>query len=243
LHHSNLGLRGLAVALVGALGLLAACGSGDESAAADDAAGDGGGIGLGTSDPDGPDATVAPDLPAAYVGVVGPLEVIGDALPLLVSDDFSADPAVGMPAPVLVGLDYDGNTVRLDATRDGATMVVFLAHWCPHCNEEIPVINQLRDGGRIPDDVSVVAVSTAVNPGQPNFPPGEWLVDRDWTFPVIADGVNMEKESYIAAEAYGVGGFPFVALIDDAGNIAARWSGGREPSEIASLLAALPAVA
>jgi thiol-disulfide isomerase/thioredoxin len=193
--------------------------------------------------PDGPVATVAPDIPEELVGLIGPVEVIGDPLPPLVSNDFTSDPAVGTPAPVLVGVDYDGNPIRIDAEAAGPTMVVFLAHWCSHCNAEIPVINQLRDDGRIPDDVNVVAVSTAISPGQPNFPPDRWLDDKDWSYRALADGVDMTNESFIGASAFGVTGFPFVALLDDNGNVAARWSGGRPPSEIASLLAALPSVA
>ena len=100
-------------------------------------------------------------------------------------------------------------------------MVVFLAHWCPHCNAEIPVINELRDAGRVPAGVNVVAVSTAVSPGQPNFPPSKWLDDKDWTYPAMADGVDMVNETFIASNAFGVTGFPFITLID------ANGSGGR----------------
>ena len=194
-------------------------------------------------DPDGPNATVAPDLPDEFEDLIGPVEVIGDALPPLVNEDQSADPAVGLPAPVLVGVGYDGRAVRIDATESGPTMVVFLAHWCSHCNAEIPVINELRNDGRIPDSVNVVAVSTAVTPGQPNFPPDEWLDKKDWTYPAIADGIDMQSESFIGATAFGVSGFPFVTLIDASGDVAARWSGGRDPNEIAGELASLPGIA
>ena len=229
--------RTAAIVLVGTL-VVGACGSGDEDAlpsAADAAAL----VPPPPLDPDGPDATIAPDLPDEYRDVVGPVEVIGDPLAQLESNDFSADPAVGTAAPVLVGLDYDGRTVRVDAGAAGPTMVVFLAHWCPHCNAEIPVINQLRDDDRIPADVNVVAVSTAVRPGQPNFPPDTWLDDKEWTYPVLADGIDMVNGSFIAASAYGVGGFPFITLIDANGNVTARWSGEREPNEIAGLLGQL----
>ena len=228
--------RSAALALVGALALVSACGGGDDDTASAS-------LDSVVVPEDGPDATIAPDLPEAFEGLVGPVEVIGDTLPVLVSQDFTADPVRGTAAPVVVGLGYDGETVRIDAAEDGPTMVVVLAHWCSHCNAEIPVLNQLRDDGRIPDEVNVIGVSTALNPGQPNFPPDEWLDDKDWTWPAMADGVDMVEETFIAADAFGVSGFPFVALIDADGNIAARWSGGRPPSEIASLVGALPDVA
>lgn len=230
--------RPAALALVGALALVSACGDGGN-----DTASAGGGLTSIVLPTDGPDATVAPDLPDNLAGLIGPIEVIGDKLPPLTTQDFTADPAVGTPAPVVVGLGYDGNTVRIDAAEAGPTMVVFLAHWCSHCNAEIPVLNSLRDDDRIPDDVNVIGVSTAVSPGQPNFPPDQWLDDKDWTWAAMADGVDMENETFIAAEAFGVTGFPSVTLIDANGIVAARWSGGRPPSEIASLVAALPSVA
>lgn len=230
--------RSAAFALVGALALVSACGGGD-----DDTSAAGGGLTSIVVPDDGPDATISADLPDAFVGLVGPVEVIGDKLPPLETQDFTLDPARGTPAPVVVGLGYDGETVRIDAAEAGPTMVVFLAHWCSHCNAEIPVLNSLRDDDRIPDDVNVIGVSTALNPGQPNFPPDQWLDDKDWTWPAMADGVDMETEIFIAADAFGVTGFPFTTLIDANGNVAARWSGGRPASEIASLVNSLPGLA
>ena len=47
----------------------------------------------------------------------------------------------------------------------------------------------------------------------------------DWTYPVIADGVDMQRQTFIAADAYGLSGFPFMTLIDSDGKVIARWSG------------------
>ena len=187
----------------------------------------------------GPDATISPDLPAEYLPAIGPVEVIGDPLPPLTigpDDPREDDVAVGMRAPVLVGVGYDGATVRIDAAADGPTMVVFLAHWCPHCNAEVPRLNQLRDQGRFPADLNVVAVATASDPSRPNFPPGQWLAGLDWTYPAMADGIDVQA-GYIAAAAYGVSGFPFVALVDGEGNVAARWSGESTPDEVVDRIA------
>jgi cytochrome c biogenesis protein CcmG, thiol:disulfide interchange protein DsbE len=184
-----------------------------------------------------PSATVSADLPDEIRAETGPVEVVGDALPPLGGAEPAADPAVGMTAPVLVGEDYDGNIVRVDAATEGPTMVVFLAHWCPHCNNEIPRLNELRDEGAFPEDLNIVAVSTALNPGQPNFPPSQWLVDKDWTFPVIADGIEVDVEPpFIGARMYGVDGFPFTTLIGADGTVAARWSGEREPEQVLAAL-------
>lgn len=172
----------------------------------------------------GPVATVPPDLPEQLVGEIGALDVEGEALPEFAGDT-AADPAIGTAAPVLVGTDFDGNPVRVDAATDGPTLLVFLAHWCPHCNAEVPVINGMRDAGSFPDDLNIIAVSTGVRPDRPNFPPSEWINDVDWTYPVIADGVDMAAGTFVGLSAYGLNGFPLLVLIDGDGNVAARWSG------------------
>jgi cytochrome c biogenesis protein CcmG/thiol:disulfide interchange protein DsbE len=177
---------------------------------------------------DGPNATVSPDLPDGYEGEIGPVEIQGDPLPELTDDSGADDPAKGMTAPVVIGEDFDGNTVRIDAANDGVTLAVFLAHWCPHCNREVPRINELRDAGAFPADLNIVAVSTGISPDRPNWPPSQWFKDMDWTYPVIADGVDMQRQTFIAANAYGLSGFPFMTLIGSDGKVIARWSGEME---------------
>ena len=93
----------------------------------------------------------------------------------------------GSAVPVVSGVDYDGNEITIDPATDGPTMVVLLAHWCPHCNDEIPVLNEWRDSGEIPEDLNIVGVSTGVSSDAPNYPPDEWLVEMDWQWPVLAD--------------------------------------------------------
>ena len=231
--------RARLVAAIGALCIVVTACGGDDDAAADTATAtaDTATATADTAPGDGPDATVPADLPEELVGQVGPLEVDGEALPVLEQGvSVEDDPARGMTAPVLVGEDFDGATVRVDGAADGPTLVVFLAHWCPHCNNEIPRINELRDAGSFPDDLKIVAVSTAIDPSRPNWPPSEWIVDKDWTYPVIADGVDLEAGAFIGATAYGVGGFPFVTLVGSDGTVLARWAGEHTPEEFLELV-------
>ena len=235
-----------ALTLTGALAL-AACGGDDEADAvpstttttadATDDGTDDDQVPASTDDAptEGPVPTIAPDLPEEFLAGVGPVAIVGDRVPEFPREG-GDDDAVGMIAPVLVGETMDGEPIRIDASIDGPTWVVFLAHWCPHCNEEIPVINELRDEGRIPAGVNVVAISTAYNPGRPNWPPDEWLEDMDWTYPAVNDGIDTVEETYIAASEFGIGGFPFSMLVDGDGVITARWSGERDADELVSLL-------
>jgi cytochrome c biogenesis protein CcmG/thiol:disulfide interchange protein DsbE len=234
-------LAGLAVVA------LAACGSDESDASTEPAGTESAGTesagtesvstaGSGSGDIAGPVSTVPADLPEQLVGQIGALDVAGEALPMF-GGDTATDPAIGSAAPTMVGTDFAGNPVRVDAATDGPTMLVFLAHWCPHCNAEVPVLNGLRDAGRFPDDLNVIAVSTAVRPDRPNFPPSEWIDDVDWTYPVIADGVDMAAGTFLGPAAYGLDGFPFTVLIDADGNVAARWSGESTADEISANIA------
>jgi len=84
---------------------------------------------------------------AATVAETRPVEVIGEPLPVYESSD--ADPAVGLTAPVLEGASFDGTPITIGGPTDGPTLVVFLAHWCPHCNREVPELIALNDRGGI----------------------------------------------------------------------------------------------
>lgn len=182
------------------------------------------------------DPTATAEMLAELERVLGDVEVSGDPLPPFVDD--VADTAIGMPAPVVVGADYTGAPVTIDPATDGPTMVIVMAHWCPHCNAEVPKLNQLRDDGRIPTGVNVVAVSSGVNPERDNFPPDQWITDVDWTFPVVADGLD-DSGSFVASAAYGTAGVPFVVLVDGDGIVTERWAGERTVDDLAAALEGL----
>lgn len=240
-------VRAFAVGLV-LTASLAACGSSDPVAEPDEPASTTAPESTpGTTDPstdtpttpadttapiEGPVSTVSPDIPEEFLPGVGPVDVAGASLPVLSTEVIEDDEALGMQVPVILGEDFDGNPVRIDPAVDGPTMVVVVAHWCPHCNAEIPVLNELRDADRFPGWLNIVAVSTSARPDAPNFPPAQWFEDVDWTYPVVVDGVDMEQQTFIAADAYGVSGFPFIALVDGDGKVAARWSGEAGADEV-----------
>jgi thiol-disulfide isomerase/thioredoxin len=188
-----------------------------------------------TDDIGGPNATVSPDLPEEFAGEVRPMEVRGDALPEF-DGSVEPDPARGMLAPVVIGENFAGTTVRIDAAADGPTLAVFLAHWCPHCNREVPRINQLRDEGAFPAGLDIIGISTGISPDRPNWPPSQWFQDVDWTYPVIADGVDMQRQTFIAADAYGLTSFPYMVLIGSDGKVLARWAGEHDPDDLLQLI-------
>jgi cytochrome c biogenesis protein CcmG, thiol:disulfide interchange protein DsbE len=141
------------------------------------------------------------------------------------------DPAVGQAAPTLRGTDYSGADVTIAPGTGGPMMIVFLAHWCPHCNDEIPVLLEWRDSGEMPAELQVFGVSTAVSDERPNYPPGEWLQDKGWEWPVLADDAQLT-----AVNTYGVTGFPFFVIVDADGDVAARGSGEIPIDELDALV-------
>jgi thiol-disulfide isomerase/thioredoxin len=158
-----------------------------------------------------------------------PVTVSGAPLPELsreVLDGEAEDPAVGQAVPVVSGVDYDDTAITIDPAADGPTMVVLLAHWCPHCNAEIPVLNEWRDSGEIPDELNIVGVSTGVSSDRPNYPPDEWLANMDWQWPVLADDAPPDDESPPPAMgAYGGISYPTIVLVDADGQVFRRLSG------------------
>lgn len=146
------------------------------------------------------------------------VEVAGDLLPQY--SDSTSDTAIGMTAPTLTGKGFTGNTI---VTGPGApTLLVFLAHWCPHCQREVPLLVQWNRDGLVPSGLDVIAIATSSDPASPNFPPSEWLAREEFPplWPVMTD--SGEKT---AANAMGVSGFPFFVLLDSNGKVALRISG------------------
>lgn len=157
------------------------------------------------------------------------VEVSGDVLPAYA--DGAADKAVGMTAPVLTGAGFTGN--KIVTTPGAPTLLVFLAHWCPHCQREVPLLVQWNRDGLVPSGVDVIAVATSTDPASPNFPPSEWLAREEFPalWPVMAD--SAEKT---AAGAMGVSGFPFFVLIDSSGKVAFRGSGEIEMKVLTGII-------
>jgi thiol-disulfide isomerase/thioredoxin len=153
----------------------------------------------------------------ASIGYGDPV-VTGDPLPIF-DPTAAADPVVGLTAPSAVGADWDDNEVKIEA--DGrAKIVVFLAHWCPHCQAEVPVVQTWLDEGNLPDDVDMYSVVTSTDRLRPNWPPQDWLEEEGWTVPAI-----MDNEIGTIAVNYGMSGTPFYVVLDGDNNVIRRASG------------------
>lgn len=144
--------------------------------------------------------------------------VTGEALPEFGKGD--TDPAIGMTAPVLEGFGFLGNEVN---TKPGTPMLlVFLAHWCPFCQKEVPVLVNWNQSGLVPDGLDVIAITTGTDESQPNFPPSVWLANERWPelWPVLVD-----SKDQTAGNAFGLAGYPFMTLVGADGTVLWRNSG------------------
>jgi cytochrome c biogenesis protein CcmG/thiol:disulfide interchange protein DsbE len=157
----------------------------------------------------------------------GRVVVDGAPLPTLTSTE--ADPAIGATPPTLEGTDPDGGPVTVGPTGE-PTVVAFLAHWCEHCQAEVPVLVDLVEDGAF-DGVRLVGVLTGTDPDRPNFPPAAWLDEEGWTGDVLLD-----DELGTAAQAFGLSGYPFVVYLDADGEVVARTSGEVGEAGIRALL-------
>ncbi len=169
---------------------------------------------------------------SAVADQVQPVTVTGEHLPAL--PEGGDDPAVGQTAPTLEGHNFTGEPVTIGGESDQPSIVVFVAHWCPHCQSEVPRLVEWRADGTIPDDITLAAVATSTQEVQPNYPPQAWLEREQWPGTVLAD-----SEGSDAAEAYGVTAFPFFVALNADGTVAARGSGELDQQGIDDLVASL----
>lgn len=143
--------------------------------------------------------------------------VSGGTLPALPTS--GADPAVGKTIPTLTGIDLAGDAMTI-GPDDGPAAIVVLAHWCPHCQAEVPVlVNYLASTG-MPEGVRLIGLSTSINRAQPNYPPSAWLEREGWNVPTMIDDA---KSSGLAA--LGLRNFPGFVFIDANGRVVERRTG------------------
>ena len=179
---------------------------------------------------DGSSAVTAPGAASEVAAAENqPVTIEGQILDPL--GDPAADSAIGAPAPLLRGYSFDGRPVTIEPGDGRSYMVVFLAHWCPHCNAEVPRLIEWKNMGMVPDGLEVVGVSTGVAADRPNYPPSEWIVEKKWPWSVMADSVTQD-----AAMAYGVSGYPFFTIIGADGTVKLRASGEKSIEEIDALV-------
>lgn len=148
--------------------------------------------------------------------IAGSPEIDGNGLPAL-NPDTGTDPAVGSPAPVVAGADFDGNATTIG---DGpAEIVVFMASWCPACQAELPELVEYLDEQGLPEGVELTVVSTGLDANRPPWPPSGWLERGGYTGPILVDDADGS-----VAQAYGLSATPFFVATQN-GEVVIRAAG------------------
>lgn len=157
-----------------------------------------------------------------------PVSISGDSLPPL---------GAGTNDTGLIAPDFTAQTTHSASettvdVADGTTRLIgFFAHWCPHCQREVPRVVDYMANNDLPDGVEILAVSTGINEGAPNFPPSDWFDDEGWPTDVIVDSETSEISA-----AYGLTGFPYWVVTAGDGTVIQRLSGELTESQLDSLV-------
>lgn len=151
--------------------------------------------------------------------IAGPVSVEGADLPPLPQEGSDPLTGQGVASPVVTALDLDGQEVTIGAPGQ-AQVLVFLAHWCPVCQQEVPVLVDLIEAGGVPDDVELIAVLTGLDPSRPNWPPDEWLEQEGYSGLIVRD-----EQGDRMMRAFGLRAYPAWAVIDADGVVQARRTG------------------
>ena len=99
----------------------------------------------------------------------GETTVTGDLLPeFAVENDDNI--ALGLAAPVFSAPNENSEIVSLEKNGN-AKAIIFLAHWCGYCQQEVPVVQEYVDLIGIPDGIDLIAVATSIDRARDNYPP------------------------------------------------------------------------
>ena len=148
--------------------------------------------------------------------------VSGDATPV----------PVGSPAPDFTLPGIDGNTYSLSEQKGKVVVLEFIATWCPHCQNDAPMMNQLnaayKDRG-----VQIFGIN-ATPKGHDHTSPAR-TSDLRWfhdtfavTFPLLFD------KQLKSASDYGVIFYPAIYIVDQQGKISFQPPDDKSPTTTSS---------
>lgn len=126
----------------------------------------------------------------------------------------------GTQAPEFTAETVDGGSVSVGGGSTDATMLVFFASWCPHCQNEAPIINDFEDQY---EDLRIVMIGIDTAQGDNPEKVREFVREYGIQSPAV-------YEPSLGAE-YQVSGYPTVYVLDGNGEIVAANS-GEAPREV-----------
>lgn len=156
--------------------------------------------------------------------------VSGTALPLLT--DAAVDPALGRAIPAITGSTLDGRPIAVRPDDGRPKVLMFLAHWCPHCQAEVPVVQSWLDAGGPKGAVDLYAIATGNDPQRPNYPASAWLAREGWTVPTVLD-----SDAFEIGQAFGLSAFPYWVFVNPDGTVSRRITGELAIPDLEAMIA------
>ena len=158
----------------------------------------------------------------------GEISVVGDSLPQYAGEN-DDNVALGLAAPTFSAPDQNSEIFQLEKNGNSKALL-FLAHWCGYCQQEVPVVQRFIASNGVPPGIDVIAVATSIDRGRDNYPPQEWLEREGWSETQIYD---LDRE---IGEAYGLNAFPYWVFLDKDLNVLARRTGNLPEDMVGALL-------
>lgn len=140
------------------------------------------------------------------------------------------DSALGRNIGEVTGLEYySGETTALTIDSGISRAYMVWAHWCPFCQEELPVMAdwQNESAGSF-DHFELITVTTAMDETASN-PLVPYLDDNEFPFPVLVD------EDGSLSRRLGVNAFPFWVFVAPDGTVVGRAAGFIELDDLAEI--------
>ncbi len=130
------------------------------------------------------------------------------------------DTALGLVLPEITAIEaYSQETLTIDPGDGTKRIWLIWAHWCPYCQEELPMMSNWYppNAEQFPNS-ELVTVTTAMDPSRGN-PLDEYLASEQFPFPVLRD-----DDGKLSAR-FGVSAFPFWVVTNGDGTVLFRTAG------------------
>jgi len=148
------------------------------------------------------------------------------------------DAALGVVLGDVTGTEYyTGDRLTFDPSDGIARAWLIWAHWCPHCQREMPAVSEWygQNADTYPN-VELVSVTSSIDPSRGN-PLEPYLDELQTPFPVLVD------EDLSLADQFGLNAFPFWVFTAGDGTTVLRVAGFLEIDQVSQIFSQLDALA
>ena len=137
----------------------------------------------------------------------------------------------GINSPV-IEFKIPEENIYITYPENTPTIFLFVAHWCPFGQEEIPEVKKwIEDNDILNKGVNVVLIVTSTDSNKVNYPPDSWLYNESWKYPVIYDDSTNSLADY-----FGVSYFPSWVFTESNGQVAFTHAGKIGLEELTKLI-------